>query len=34
MSIIGRPNMLWLGSKEDIADIPWQKPNITRVAIN
>ena len=27
-------NMLGLGLDEFIADIPWQKPNITRVVIN
>jgi hypothetical protein len=34
MSILGIPNMLWLGNKMDFADISWQKPNIAKVAIH
>jgi hypothetical protein len=26
--------MLWLGPEMFIADIPWQNPNITQLAIN
>jgi hypothetical protein len=30
----GAYNIMWWGIKVDFADIPWQKPNITEVAIN
>jgi hypothetical protein len=33
MSIIAIFNMLWLRIEANFADIPWQKPNITRVVI-
>jgi len=33
MSIIAIFNMLWLRLELNFADIPWQKPNITRVAV-
>jgi hypothetical protein len=33
MSIIARFKMLWLGLEMNFADIPWQKSNITGVAI-
>jgi hypothetical protein len=32
-SIVGRPNMLWLETGAILTDIPYQKPNISRVAI-